>query len=168
MPTISEVERQAVGFAQQLVWREEDGQVTVTARDQDRFVVGLHRAVEALKQVAKAEQFKKQMNLLLRIIAEWLKEAKCVDKAYLTLRDGILSLVIVRKSVEYDEKFEDALSELDIAIANDVDLDLIRMSSIALPMASDEALASFLNPEFTAEIVHGAGNGSHPSGKQKS
>jgi hypothetical protein len=168
MLTVSQSGGRAVEFAQQLVWREEDGHVTVTARDEDRFVVGLHRAVEALQQVAQAEQFERQLRLLLRIIAEWLNKTKSVDKAFLTVRDGMLCLLIVREAVEYDEEFEDTLSALDIDIANDVHLSLIRMSSIALPMVSDEAFASFLHPDFTLEIVHGAGGRPHSTGKQKS
>lgn len=168
MPTVTETKSRKAGFVQQLLWQEKDGLIVVTPRDQDRFGVRLHRALEALKMVKKAEEFEEQFRLLLRIIAEWIKVTPGVSRAFITLRDGGLSLVVVRDSVKYDSAFEDALSELDLEIANDEDLALVRMSSIALPCASDEAIASFLNPEFSYEYIHGAGGGSHSSGKQES
>jgi len=158
---------QPTGFAQQLVWHEEVGSVVVTPRDQDRFCVKLHKAIEALQKLSRAEEFGKQFRLLMRVVAEWIRGRPEVAKAYLTLRDGALMLIVVRSTVRYDADFEDALSDLDLRIAEDADLNLIRISSLALPQASDEAVASFLHPEFTLEFVHGAAAGSHRTGEQE-
>jgi hypothetical protein len=40
-------------------------------------------------------------------------------------------------------------------VANDGDLDLISLNTLALPRASDEAIASFLDPSFTVQWPHG-------------
>jgi hypothetical protein len=99
-----------------------------------------------------------QFNLLLRMLAEWLKSQQgAVSKAYLTDRDGALAFVVVRNSRDYDDDFEDVISELDFRIANDPDLGLIRMDVIALPYATEAAITSFVNPGFAFEY---AGDGS--------
>lgn len=153
---------------QQLLWRQENGYVVVTPRDHDRYVLRLHDAMEALKMGDHAARFKIQFALLQRIIAEWILGKTQVSRAFLTVRDGALSLVVVRSSVKYDAQFEDELSELDLAIANDADLGLIRLSSIALPMSSDEAIESFLNSDVVLEYIHGASDRPHSPGESES
>jgi hypothetical protein len=138
-----------------------DGLVTVTPRDQDRFVIKVRRAIEILRQAARAEQFERQFTLLLRILAQWLEERTDIERAYLTHREGALAFVVVRNSSESDEECADALSDLDFRIANDPDLDLIKMDAIALPLASDSTVSSFLDPSFVFEYIgHGNRSGS--------
>jgi len=152
--------------AVQLRWDMKDGLVVVTAEDQDRFAIKVRRAIEILQQGDHADKFGTEFQLLLRLLAEWLKDRSGIEKAFLTHRDGALSFVVVRSSCEYDDDFEDALSDLDVDIAADTDLSLIKMDAIALPPASETALRSFLDPEFTFEYVgHGHRVGSHSAGQ---
>jgi hypothetical protein len=133
---------------------DEDGTIVVTPRgDQGRFAMKVRRAIEILQLVGvQFERFSDQFALLLRILAEWLKNHQDeILAAYLTGRDGALVFVIVRKRCEFDDKFEDVVSDLDFRIANDSDLELIRMDAIALPCASQEAVASFIDPRFVLE-----------------
>ena len=136
-----------------LRWDMIDGTVTVTPQDQDRFSIRVRHAIEMLRQGHHAEKFNGQFRLLLRLLAEWLKDRTDIEKAFLTHRDGSLSFVVVKVSCEYDDEFEDSLSDLDFGIANDTDLDLIKIDAIALPPTSETALRSFLDPEFTCEYV---------------
>jgi hypothetical protein len=147
-----------------------DGNIVVTPQDQDRFVIRVGRAIAILQQAAEAEKFRAQFNLLLRMLAEWLKEHQDeIAKAYLTDRDGALAFVVVRKSCEYDDDFEDVISALDFQIANDPDLDLIRMDTIALPSAAEAAITSFIDPGFAFEYVdNGNRSRSHSAGEQES
>jgi hypothetical protein len=138
----------------QLHWDMKDGLLTVTPEDEDRFSIKVGRAIELLQQANRAEDFRRQFTLLLRELARWLKDRSDVERAFLTLRDGALVFVVVREFCEYDDAFEDALSELDYSVANDADLDLIKMDAIGLPPASDRALSSFLDPAFTLEYGH--------------
>ncbi len=71
-----------------------------------------------------------------------------VSRAYLTMRDESLCFLVERKVAQYDPSFEDALSDLDIKISEDSDLDGIGVYSMALPPVSDDALESFLHPKF--------------------
>jgi hypothetical protein len=132
----------------QLTWSEEDGLITVTPRNKDRFNIRLKRAIIALQQADRHDQFEQQLQLLHTTVVSWLKDRSDILSAHLTLREGNLSLVVVKKEARYDAQFEDELSELDYRIANDVDLDLIRLDAIALPPASEEALETFFDPNF--------------------
>jgi hypothetical protein len=151
-----------------LEWSLKDGDVVVTPCDQDRFILRRNRAIAILQQGAEVEKFGHQFNILLRTLAEWLKNRSEISKAYLTDRDGALAFVVVRKVCRYDDAFEDIISELDYRVANDPDLDLIKMDIIALPLASDNAISSFINPGFSFQYVgHGDGSGSYSTGQQE-
>ena len=139
---------------EQLRWTEEDGHVTVTPRDEDRFTIKLNRAVDILQQANQREAFSHQFQVLLRTLVAWLRShQKQVQSAYLTQRDGVLSFVVVCSSCEYDDEFEDSLSDLDFDIARDADLDLIKMNALSLPKATDAAIASFLDEQFTLQLL---------------
>jgi len=168
MPVDAPQKRATVGeFVQLLVWREKDGMLTITPQDEERFSIRLNRAIEVLRRASSAEPVNDQVRLLLRMLAEWLRNRLDIESAYITVRDGTLCLLLVRSEVLYSEEFENAVAELDIAIASDVDLDLIRLNVIALPRASDEAIASFLDPEFSIKYVHGDSAGPDSVGQQR-
>lgn len=144
--TLEAIEQQCLVHL--LEYSDEGGMVTVTPKDRDRFSIQLNRAIEILQRAAKAEQFRSQFSLLLRTLAEWLKSRDDVQSAHVTLRDGSLLFLVMRKSADYDEAFEDELSDLDVAIANDTDLDLIRLNIMSLPCVSNDGLRSFLDPNL--------------------
>ena len=150
----------------QLDWSMEGGNVVITPRDQDRFIIKVQRAIEILQQANNVGNFQRQFNLLLRILGEWLRIRDDIAHAYITLRDGALAFVVVRSSCEYDDDFEDNLSNLDYQIANDPDLDLIKMDAIALPLASEDAIYSFIDQDFVLEYAHhGEASRSHSTSK---
>ncbi len=94
------------------------------------------------------------MKLLMKTLVGWLEKRMDIDQAFLTLRDGSLAFVVVRNKSHYDADFEDCLSELDIQISEDVDLNLIELDVIALPEVSRNGLRSFLHPEVSFTFVH--------------
>jgi hypothetical protein len=130
-----------------LDWYDETETVVVTPRDQQRFEIQKDVAIEALRvQHGRAGQFNKQVLLMLQNIGMWMKEhGNDIQNAYLTLQDDAFAFVVVRKVGRYDAAFEDALSELDFALANDPALSLIKLHAIALPPASQTSLHSFLD-----------------------
>jgi len=149
------------------MWTNRDGNVTVTPEDEDRFTIKVGRAIEALNLAKQQDSFHSQLSLLLRVLADWISEHDGIQNAHLTMRDGALSFVVVRSCGGYDEAFEDELSELDIQIAKDVDLDLIRLNVLCLPGASDEAIESFLDPSFLLTYNDQRAK-PHSSGQQES
>ena len=151
-----------------LHWAMEGGEVLVTPEDEDRFCIKVQRAIDILQMAHQAEAFTRQFNLLLRMLALWLQDRSAVRQAFLTQRDGALAFVVIREAVEYDDEFEDELSDLDYEIANDADLNLIKMDAMALPSVSDAAATSFLDPAFALQYVgHGDRSGPHSAGEQE-
>jgi hypothetical protein len=95
----------------------------------------------------------RQLRKLVRRVTEWLDvHPEDVQEAYLTVRDSGLLFLIVRKTKPFNEALEDALTELDLEIANDETLDLIRFSGLVLPATSAESVKSFLASETSDQI----------------
>ena len=76
------------------------------------------------------------------------------------MRDNSLAFVIVHREAAYDEDFQDDLADLEFEIANDPDLDLVKLKTLALPNVTGEALHSFLDPRLMISY-HGERIGSH-------
>lgn len=151
----------------QLTWKQRGGSIVVTPSDQDRFMVKIGKAIEILRLHQREEQFSNQFNLLLKRLACWLEDhAGTWDRAFLTAGESTLRFIVVRKRVKFDEEITDALSDLGVGIANDPDLDLIKLSTRALPLASNEAIQSFLDCSFTIEL-NGDGTRTHRAGEQE-
>lgn len=146
-----------------LNWDEKKRQIVVTPEDNDKFVVTVGEAIEACKATKSDksyENYKKfadQFDVLLDTLWLWIQDHKQdVFKAYLTIRDSDLLFLPIKISCNYDDDFEDELTELDITIAQNSGLDLIRLSVLALPKSSDNALSSFVHPEHPSLVYHNA------------
>ncbi len=137
----------------QLNWEDRDGLIVVTPSDENRFVVKVGQAIELLRQHERQEKFKAQFNVLIRELAKWLCAHKGRwESAFLTAGENTLRFIVVRKQVKFEPDITDALSDFGVKIANDSDLDLVKLSTRALPLVSQEELHSFLDPSFTLEL----------------
>ncbi len=125
--------------------QEGGGSVLIHQQDGDRFALPMDDVILACRSWEKAGQFSHQVSVLLDRLATWLSERKAeFASAFLGLEaDGVI-FVVVRRSKEFDPGFEDALSLLDLEIAQDSAFELIRMRVLALPYSSIETVASFL------------------------
>lgn len=137
----------------QLHWQQREGVIVVTPSDQDRFVVKVGKAIELLRQHDRQENFKSQFNLLIKELASWLgKHSGRWERAFLTAGENTLRFIVVRKQVKCEGDLTDSLSDLGVEIANDPDLDLIKLTTRALPLVANEELQSFLDPSLTIEL----------------
>lgn len=137
----------------QLRYEDRDGMVVVTPEDEDRFAITVEAAIQACQVFREQALFRLQFKQTLQKVAEWLNDhADDVAQAYLTVRDAGLLFLVARKSNRYDQHFEDDLTELDIQIAQDQELNLIRLSVLAIPDASEDSVASFLAPGKTLSL----------------
>ena len=77
----------------------------VTPRDQMRFDIQKDRAIKILQIADKAG---KQFEFLVDRLVRWIsRNESAIAGAYLTLQDGTLAFVVVRKDARYDESFQD-------------------------------------------------------------
>jgi len=130
----------------ELDWFDAPDTVNITPRDLQRFKIQKDRAIRLLQLANDADE---QLTLLLGRLGEWLRDhAESVEMAYLTLRDARFAFVIISSTPECNDDLEDAVSEFDIRVANDPDLNVVRMNAFVLPPASQEVLSSFLDPSF--------------------
>jgi len=137
----------------QLDWQDDEGQVTVTPANEDRFMLQMRTAIEVLQQSKQVEEFQLRLKVLMNALAVWLKSQEDVEKAYVTIRDGSLAFVVVRSTSRYSEEFEDAITDLEFEIANDPDFSGIDVEVIGLPSISKSALDSFLHDNFSIEYA---------------
>lgn len=139
----------------QLRWSERTRRVTVSPADQDLFVVSVQEAIEACRAHAHRKKFEHQFKALLGILAEWVdKRREQIRNAIVTLQEDAVLFLVVRKEMGYDRTFEDDLTRLDMEVAQHPNLDVVRLTVLALPNCSDEALAGFINPEVY--LVYGS------------
>lgn len=124
----------------------------MTPGNQDRFLIKVGRAIELLRQHNHAEQFERQFDLLLKVLANWLElhEGNWA-RAFLTAGESTLRFIVVRQQVRFEAEITDSLSDLGAQIANDPDWVLIKLSVRALPHVTEEAFQSFFDPAFILE-----------------
>ncbi len=143
-------------------WFAEGDTVTVTPRDKMRFDIQKDRAIQILQI---ADKTGKQLEFLVNRLAQWIQTRESeIASAYLTIQDGTLVFVVVREKVAYDEDFQDHLAELDFSIANDSELDEIKLKTLALPNVGVSALRSFLDQRLVLSF-HGQRIRSHSPSK---
>ncbi len=137
----------------QLNMRQADGTIVVTPSDEDRFIINVGKAIELLRHHERQDKFKTQFNLLIKQLAAWLgRHTGRWERAFLTAGENTLRFIVVRKQVHFESDITDSLSDFGVEIANDPDLDLIKLSARALPLVADEELSSFLDPYFAIEL----------------
>ncbi len=129
--------------------------VLVTPQDEDRFMMNVEHAALACSIGQKfILPFRKQFEeRLLPLLAAWLQERQeAFCDAYVTLREGCLLFLVVRASVPYDRKFEEALVDLSMRVARDEDLDRIELQTLALPKVHQRVVESFLDSRMALQF----------------
>jgi len=123
----------------------EKGQVRVIFPDRHIQVMAVEAAVRACGAYTKQAEFGLQFEELLQSLLIWCRERKSdISDSFITTRDGGLLFLAMKSGTGYNVSLEDALTELDTAIANDERYSLIRLSVLALPPCSKDELSSFL------------------------
>ncbi|MCY2964245.1 MAG: hypothetical protein NT069_11535 [Planctomycetota bacterium] len=130
----------------ELDWFSDTESVRVIQRDQTRFEIQKDRVIKILQLANDSD---KQLELLLSKLGEWVRHyQRSIKNAYLTLRDGGFAFVVISRSTACDDDLEDAVSELDVRVANDADLKSMSVNALILPPTSKESLSSFLDSRF--------------------
>jgi hypothetical protein len=126
-------------------YESRNGIVVVRPNDEDRFALAVEAAYcGSCPLFQDRALFRAQFERTLQKLARWLTAHKRqIVQARVTLRGTTLQFLVMHKAKRYDTAFQDQLSELDIAIAQDPKLHLIRLASFAVPCRPWGELASF-------------------------
>lgn len=137
-----------------LLFREADRKVFVEPEDQDRYMQTVAQVLNALHDAQDKNKAIEQFGVLKDRLGSWVQERKDkIEQAFLTFRDSDLLFLIIRREVGYDTEFEDELSDLELEIANNEELDQIEIEALALPRVEPGVAESFLSSLFRLEYT---------------
>jgi len=136
--------------------------VVVVPDDEDRFVTTAGRAALACRQAAASKEWDAQWNNFLVFVHQWCEvQGEKVKSGYVSVGDTGLNVIICIASKDYDFSIEDAIVELDIALANQFPLCIADVMQIP----DQRSLKTELSSE--ALLVYGDGErASKESGAQ--
>jgi hypothetical protein len=101
--------------------------------------------LRACKSTQHMNDFVVQVQDLMKQLADWITaRPESIDRAYFSFQSDACVLVVVRKAILFDPDFQDALSELELAIGQSDELNLVKLRTIALPNCSQESVATFI------------------------
>ncbi len=121
-------------------------QAVIQMKDGDRFFVAVADAARACQVFDKARDFANQFQELANItLPGWIEQHKDrIESAHITIRERDVLFLVVQKQVEFDRALSDALTELDLVVANSPNLNLIDLEVLAVPAVSRESCKAFL------------------------
>lgn len=92
------------------------------------------------------DEFAWQFERLLSVLRTWLLDrSETINGAHLTVRERDLLFVVVRKDARFNAELTDALTELDLSIANEPGFGLIDLEVLSVPPLSAESLRALLS-----------------------
>lgn len=144
----------------------EDGSgqtVVVSPKDRDKFCMKVDEAVRACKMLTRGYSFVRQIGDLQERLALWLEQHReQIHAAYLTIRSEGLLFLVVQKEVRCDQGLVAALTDLDIEIACNDQLDEFDLEVLSLPFTSHDSLDAFMS---SGQVIRDAIKDSAPSGR---
>ena len=122
------------------------GDVFVIPKDRDKFILTVEEAVRACRASAESIRFSDQFQSLLDKLAVWLhSHRERIKSAHLTIRESDILLLVMQRQTRFDQELVDALTELDLEIANSEAYDLIKLNTLSTPPVSTESAKAFLS-----------------------
>ena len=95
-------------------------QVIIHPEDEDRFMMTAKEAARACQQAQTEKDLREQFTQFLLYLREWCeKHAAEVRFAYAYSGDGFLNVLICTSGEDYRSEFDDAVTELDIALTKE-------------------------------------------------
>lgn len=127
-----------------------DGEVIVSPRDMDIFVMSAEKATEACRIfVKKGEQYERFSRDFLKPLHEWcLGNADRVQACYLAVPESHVQVFVVTNSRRFDFDFAEKVAGIELKFATAG----WRISVSQLPDADEESLAAFFDPEKALQV----------------
>ena len=119
--------------------------VTVHPEDGDLFALTKQMIARSGRIAYEIEAFENQLEALKRELDAWFAgRSDSVAEAFLVLKGDYFLFLVVTKGKAHDSGLEDALTDLDMKVAQDPDYHLVNLSVLALPAFAEDAIQSFL------------------------
>jgi hypothetical protein len=128
----------------------EDGEVVVTPKDRDIFLISAEKATEACRSAVRLdERIERFESEFLVPLHEWcVAHERRVRACYIPLPAGHIQVFIVTTSTQFDFDLAAEVAALELKLARSG----WRVGVSQLPNADDESLATFFNPEGALEV----------------
>lgn len=127
-----------------------DGDVLVTSRDMDLFVISAERATEACREAARAgEQIERFQEKFLLPLHRWCAaRADKIAGCYVPRPSGYIRVFVVTTSRRYDFELGKEVAALERELAGAG----WRVGVMQLPATEDSPFAGFFDPEGALEV----------------
>lgn len=120
-------------------------QAMVRLQNGDRFFVAIADAARACRALDHLAEFSEQFKRLFEVLKSWVAaNRQSVKSAYLSFRERDILLLVMQKGEAFDSNLADSLTELDLAIANNQEFNLLAMNVLSIPAVSDASTKAFL------------------------
>lgn len=127
-----------------------DGEVVVSPRDMDVFVISAAKAVEACQgEVKKGEHVQRFSGQFLAPLHNWcLINADKIRGCYLAVPSDHIPVFVVTNSRRFDFEFGEKVAGIELQLAQAG----WQVNVLQLPDADDESLATFLDLEMALQV----------------
>lgn len=114
-------------------------------RDRQKYIDAVTEAARACHASDDALHFADQFSAMLEALSDWIHQHEDrIGSAYLTIRDNDILFLVMQQAVQYDRELADAVTDLDIELANSADFNLLRLNTLAIPAVSADSATAFL------------------------
>jgi len=127
-----------------------DGEVVVSPRDRDIFLISAEKATEACRDVVQLDRRLERFGSeFLTPLHEWcVANAGRVRACYIPVPDSHIQVFVVTNSRRFDFDFAEKVAALELRFAAAG----WRIGVSQLPDADDGSLATFFNPDGALEV----------------
>jgi hypothetical protein len=142
----------------------EDGEVVVTPRDRDIFLISAEKATEACRDAVKlGERIERFQTEFLVPLHDWcVRHADRVHACYLAPPVGHLQVFLVTTSPRYDFNLGEEIATFERELAASG----WQVGVSQLPGAGDDSLGTFFSPDGALEVYAQQGTAPHESGSE--
>ena len=114
-------------------------------RERQKYLDAVTEAARACRASEDALHFADQFSAMLEALSDWIHHHEDrIGSAYLTIRDNDILFLVMQQGVKYDRDLAEAITELDIELANSAEFDLLRLNTMSIPAVSQDSATAFL------------------------
>jgi hypothetical protein len=140
--------------------RDGEHRLALQAMDGTTYPVSMEDVLDAHKSKQEVIEFTRQITAIMDRLSKWIAlNPAHIERAYFGLDADRATFLVVRKGTQFDPDFEDLLSNLELQLSQDDAFSLIRLTTIALPHCSEDAVSSFIDLGPSTWVCGSPGSG---------